>query len=245
MALEPQHQPRRRALGRPRARRAALARAGRDPPVRPRDRRAFEGRRGIERVRGRASAERWPAAGRRRLARGRGTVRPMSAHRAALAAAIRAPAAPPLSPALPLLRGRLADAPFPRPARPPRRLVVRGLGRLVHRWPATPGRTASRRASARSTCPASARSTLLHAHRDVPRGDGRARVRRALGAAHGRPRQAPLAGRPGPAPRPPDRAWAARHLGSPFGKTEAWILLDTPGRRGRAGLRGRSASARA
>jgi mannose-6-phosphate isomerase len=27
----------------------------------------------------------------------------------------------------------------------------------------------------------------------------------------------------------PDRAWAARHLGSRFGKTEAWILLDTPG----------------
>ena len=27
----------------------------------------------------------------------------------------------------------------------------------------------------------------------------------------------------------PSRAWAARHLGSPFGKTEAWILLDTPG----------------
>lgn len=26
----------------------------------------------------------------------------------------------------------------------------------------------------------------------------------------------------------PDRAWARRHLGSPFGKTEAWILLDTP-----------------
>jgi mannose-6-phosphate isomerase len=27
----------------------------------------------------------------------------------------------------------------------------------------------------------------------------------------------------------PDRAWARRHLGSPYGKTEAWILLDTPG----------------
>ncbi|HTS96637.1 MAG TPA: hypothetical protein VMI33_08440 [Streptosporangiaceae bacterium] len=27
----------------------------------------------------------------------------------------------------------------------------------------------------------------------------------------------------------PSRAWARRHLGSPFGKTEAWILLDTPG----------------
>jgi len=27
----------------------------------------------------------------------------------------------------------------------------------------------------------------------------------------------------------PDRAWAARHLASPFGKTEGWILLDTPG----------------
>jgi mannose-6-phosphate isomerase len=27
----------------------------------------------------------------------------------------------------------------------------------------------------------------------------------------------------------PDRAWAREHLGSPFGKTEAWILLDTPG----------------
>jgi mannose-6-phosphate isomerase len=27
----------------------------------------------------------------------------------------------------------------------------------------------------------------------------------------------------------PDRAWAGEHLGSPFGKTEAWILLDTPG----------------
>ena len=27
----------------------------------------------------------------------------------------------------------------------------------------------------------------------------------------------------------PTRAWALRHLGSPFGKTEAWILLDTPG----------------
>ena len=27
----------------------------------------------------------------------------------------------------------------------------------------------------------------------------------------------------------PSRAWAAEHLGSPFGKTEAWILLDTPG----------------
>jgi mannose-6-phosphate isomerase len=27
----------------------------------------------------------------------------------------------------------------------------------------------------------------------------------------------------------PTREWAARHLGSPFGKTEAWILLDTPG----------------
>jgi mannose-6-phosphate isomerase len=27
----------------------------------------------------------------------------------------------------------------------------------------------------------------------------------------------------------PSRDWARRHLGSPFGKTEAWILLDTPG----------------
>jgi mannose-6-phosphate isomerase len=27
----------------------------------------------------------------------------------------------------------------------------------------------------------------------------------------------------------PTRAWARRHLGSEFGKTEAWILLDTPG----------------
>src|SRR5262252_4757218 len=27
----------------------------------------------------------------------------------------------------------------------------------------------------------------------------------------------------------PDREWARRHLGSRFGKTEAWILLDTPG----------------
>jgi mannose-6-phosphate isomerase len=27
----------------------------------------------------------------------------------------------------------------------------------------------------------------------------------------------------------PTRDWAGRHLGSPFGKTEAWILLDTPG----------------
>src|SRR2546423_5275555 len=37
--------------------------------------------------------------------------------------------------------------------------------------------------------------------------------------------------RPGPVRRqgPPTRAWARRHLGSPSGKTEAWILLDTPG----------------
>jgi mannose-6-phosphate isomerase len=27
----------------------------------------------------------------------------------------------------------------------------------------------------------------------------------------------------------PTREWARTHLGSPFGKTEAWILLDTPG----------------
>jgi mannose-6-phosphate isomerase len=27
----------------------------------------------------------------------------------------------------------------------------------------------------------------------------------------------------------PTRAWARQHLGSPVGKTEAWILLDTPG----------------
>lgn len=27
----------------------------------------------------------------------------------------------------------------------------------------------------------------------------------------------------------PTRDWARRHLGSPFGKTEAWIILDTPG----------------
>jgi len=27
----------------------------------------------------------------------------------------------------------------------------------------------------------------------------------------------------------PSRDWARKHLGSPFGKTEAWILLDTPG----------------
>ena len=27
----------------------------------------------------------------------------------------------------------------------------------------------------------------------------------------------------------PNRAWALEHLGSQFGKTEAWILLDTPG----------------
>ena len=27
----------------------------------------------------------------------------------------------------------------------------------------------------------------------------------------------------------PSRAWAQRHLGSPFGKTEAWILMDAPG----------------
>jgi len=33
----------------------------------------------------------------------------------------------------------------------------------------------------------------------------------------------------GPPPAPPPREWARRHLGSRFGKTEAWILLDTPG----------------
>ena len=27
----------------------------------------------------------------------------------------------------------------------------------------------------------------------------------------------------------PNRAWAREHLGSPFGKTEAWIILDAPG----------------
>jgi mannose-6-phosphate isomerase len=27
----------------------------------------------------------------------------------------------------------------------------------------------------------------------------------------------------------PSRAWAARHLGSPFGKLEGWVLLETPG----------------
>jgi mannose-6-phosphate isomerase len=27
----------------------------------------------------------------------------------------------------------------------------------------------------------------------------------------------------------PSRSWAAEHLGSPYGKTEAWILLETPG----------------
>lgn len=27
----------------------------------------------------------------------------------------------------------------------------------------------------------------------------------------------------------PDRAWARQHLGSPWGKTESWILLETPG----------------
>jgi mannose-6-phosphate isomerase len=27
----------------------------------------------------------------------------------------------------------------------------------------------------------------------------------------------------------PTRAWARTHLGSPFGKTEAWIILDAPG----------------
>ncbi|HXX60115.1 MAG TPA: hypothetical protein VEI48_02365 [Candidatus Sulfotelmatobacter sp.] len=27
----------------------------------------------------------------------------------------------------------------------------------------------------------------------------------------------------------PTRAWARQHLGSPFGKTEAWIILDAPG----------------
>ena len=27
----------------------------------------------------------------------------------------------------------------------------------------------------------------------------------------------------------PTREWARQHLGSRFGKTEAWILLDTPG----------------
>ncbi len=27
----------------------------------------------------------------------------------------------------------------------------------------------------------------------------------------------------------PSRAWAAHHLGSPAGKTEAWVVLDTPG----------------
>ena len=27
----------------------------------------------------------------------------------------------------------------------------------------------------------------------------------------------------------PTRDWARQHLGSPFGKTEAWILLDAPG----------------
>ena len=31
-----------------------------------------------------------------------------------------------------------------------------------------------------------------------------------------------------PAHAHPTRAWALQHLGSPFGKTEAWILLDTP-----------------
>jgi mannose-6-phosphate isomerase len=36
----------------------------------------------------------------------------------------------------------------------------------------------------------------------------------------------------------PTREWARRHLGSPHGKTEAWILLDTPGDGGEAGYAG-------
>jgi mannose-6-phosphate isomerase len=34
----------------------------------------------------------------------------------------------------------------------------------------------------------------------------------------------------------PTRAWARRYLGSPYGKTEAWILLDTPGEGAYAGI---------
>jgi len=34
----------------------------------------------------------------------------------------------------------------------------------------------------------------------------------------------------------PAREWARRHLRSPFGKTEAWILLDTPGEDAYAGI---------
>jgi mannose-6-phosphate isomerase len=35
--------------------------------------------------------------------------------------------------------------------------------------------------------------------------------------------------RPVPVHAHPTKEWARRHLGSPFGKTEAWIFIDTPG----------------
>ena len=110
----------------------------------------------------------------------------------------------------------------------PRRLVVGGLGGLVHpgqqrrsRRPSAghePGRRARRRAG------------RAQRHRRGPaRGDGRRAVRRTLGSHHRRAGQAAVAAGQVPLHAHPTRAWAREHLGSPFGKTEAWILLDTPG----------------
>ena len=61
------------------------------------------------------------------------------------------------------------------------------------------------------------------------RGDGRCRFCRELGTDHGRSGQAPVTEGSGSLSRSPTREWASQHLGSRFGKTEAWIFLDTPG----------------
>ena len=62
------------------------------------------------------------------------------------------------------------------------------------------------------------------------RGDGRCRFCRELGTDHGRSGQAPVTEGSGSLSRSPDpRAGPASISVLRFGKTEAWIFLDTPG----------------
>ena len=140
----------------------------------------------------------------------------------------QAPASARLSPAVPLLRGWLANQELPGPSGTGGRLVVGGLGGFVYlrqqpgsRW-SHPGSQHRGYKRDRSRPPKGCR-------RSLPGRDGRSAFRLPLGVDHGCSGQATFAPGLVPVHAHPTREWAQRHLGSKFGKTEAWIFLETPG----------------
>ena len=141
---------------------------------------------------------------------------------------LRRPLPLPYHPLYRFYQGGAADPGLSRPARASRRLVVRRLGGLVHlrrqQRPRWPGPGPEHRGSARRR-----RGHAEEPGGSLARGDGRGVLRRSPRPADRRPGEAAFPVGPVPLHAHPARAWARRHLGSPFGKTEAWILLDTPG----------------